>query len=119
MWPGQRLDEPSDTVGEHASKILQFASPFMQCVLEQSFMVFPVFLAGFASRNPSQQMLAIDLLRSMEMNSIGGNIRATRMLLEQVCEEQKAAIMREGTGLMVDWKVHMERTGMKFLHAGL
>jgi hypothetical protein len=114
MWPGQRLETSPDYDTEIAVASNQVLHMTRKALSENRsdcrYLVFPVFLAGFASTDGAQRMFALDLIRSMENISIGRNTTVTRKALAAVYEKQNERFMNTGQSLDVDWmQVMMER----------
>lgn len=115
IGPGNELE-----ISQSARKILRFAhEKITSGHLEQRSLVFPLFMAGFASTDAEDKTLAVDLIRQMEKDSISGNTRATRELLEVVYERQDASFSRLGHSLDVDWIQVMLERGLKVVAIGL
>lgn len=123
MWPGQRVYTSADYAGEIAAvsqQILQVS----QAIMSNSsgncrFLVFPIFMAGFASDIGSQKMLAIDLIHQMESDGIGHNTHVARKALEAVYERQNERFMHTGNSLGVDWLQLMMEQGLTVVNFGL
>lgn len=123
MWPGQRVYTSADYSGEIAAvsqQILQVS----QAIMTNSpgncrFLVFPIFMAGFASDVGNQKMLAIDLIHQMESDGIGQNTQVARKALEAVYERQNERFMHTGNSLGVDWLQLMMEQGFTVVNFGL
>jgi hypothetical protein len=114
MWPGQRLETSPDydmEIAVASNQILRMARKALaQDKSDCRYLVFPVFVAGFANTDGAQRMHALDLIRTMEKNSIGRNTTVTRNALAAVYEKQNERFMNTGQSLDVDWmEVMMER----------
>ena len=108
MWIQQRLDtgpEFDSEIADCAFEILRTSSRVIEAEhqLELRFFVFPLFMAGFASVDGTQKMMALDLIKQMEGKSIGGNTSTTRKTLETVYETQTTRFMVTGQDRDVDW----------------
>jgi len=123
MYASQRLEMGPGDVSEISlatRAILQLAHHTISSGrLENRFLVFPIFLAGFASTAREDRRLALNLMRQMEQESIGRNTRATRELLEIVYERQEASISQVGHAMRVDWIQVMLEVGLKVIIVGL
>ncbi|KIX07082.1 uncharacterized protein Z518_05059 [Rhinocladiella mackenziei CBS 650.93] len=123
MWPGQRLDTSPDYNTEIAvasNQIIYMARKALEeDRLDSRYLVFPVFIAGFASTDGGQRMQALDLIRSMEMNSIGRNTTVTRKALAAVYEKQNERFMNTGQSLDVDWMEVMAEREFMVVNFGL
>ena len=121
MWPHQRLDMGAETIPElsqSVSEILQLGREITASGFNQrKFMVFPLFMAGVATLNPSDQQLAVKLLNVFEHNSIGKAMIATRQILEIVYQKQREAIMHGAHPLMVDWVNTVADRGLQMVDA--
>ena len=104
MWPSQRLDTGPEfdvEIGQCVADILQTAEGVVK--LELRFMIFPLFMAGFASTDGNQKKMALDMILTMEKKSIGSNTTATRCALELIYEQQMQRFMYTGHSLDVNW----------------
>ena len=123
MWPSQRLDTGPEFDSEIAlcvSEILRTANAVVNAGrLEHRFMIFPLFMAGFASMDGNQKMMALDLISTMERHSIGSNTRATRHALQIIYEEQTRRFMHTGHSLDVNWTDVMVEQGLLVVNFGL
>lgn len=124
MWRGQRLETSPDYDTEIAvasSQILGTASRMLERAggLDTRFLVFPIFIAGMASPEGAQKMLAADLLERMERKAIGRNTVATRKGLERVYEVQNERFMTTGQSLDVDWWDVVKGGGALIVNFGL
>ena len=92
MYPTQRLHHPSHTIHEvsrSAGEILRLGREIVGSGhTERKFIVFPLFMAGFANRHKTERDEILALIKNMEVDSIGRNGVATRQLLEVVYERQ-------------------------------
>lgn len=87
--------------------------------IERKFMVFPLFMAGIATINPSDHQQVIRLLIAFENKSIGKVMVATRQILEIVYEKQREVMMLGGNPLMVDWIDTVAERGLQMIDARL
>jgi len=124
MWHGQRMDTSPDCETE-ITAALQQTLQVSQAIMETTsnaarFVVFPLFMAGFASAVDSEKMLALDMIKQMEQGCIvGQNIRSTRKALESIYERQKEEFMHNGHSLDVDWLEVMAERGVTVVNFGL
>lgn len=123
MWPGQRVYTSADYAGETAA-VAQQILQVSQVIIHNNpgncrFLVFPIFMAGFASDIGSQKMMAIELIQQMESNGIGQNTRVARKALEAVYERQTERFMHTGNSLGVDWLQLMMEQGLTVVNFGL
>ena len=123
MWSTQRTDTNSgymEEVSQCASEIIDVVSDTVRRGhFEHGFVVFPLFLAGIATSSAADKMLAHELMRAMEHESVGNNKRATRKLLEAVFEAQNARQMVVGHSLDVDWIQVMTESKLHVINFGL
>ena len=123
MWPSQRLDtgpEFDAEIGQCVVEILQTAEGAVSAGrLELRFMIFPLFMAGFASADGNQKMMALDMISTMEKKSIGSNTTATRHALQIVYEQQTQRFMHTGHSLDVNWSDVMVEQGLQVVNFGL
>ena len=123
MWPSQRLDTGPDfdaEIGQCVVEILQTAEGVVNAGrLELRFMIFPLFMAGFASADGNQKMMALDMISTMEKKSIGSNTTATRHALQIVYEQQTQRFMHTGHSLDVNWSDVMVEQGLQVVNFGL
>lgn len=82
-------------------------------------MVFPLFMAGFASDHPSDKEEALNLLVALEKESMGKVARASRELLEIVYRRQDEELSRAGHALNVDWVQILIETGLQVVNCRL
>ena len=133
MYPAQRLStspyleahsmygvtrhfsQNSDEVAQSAREILNLTREIVNSGhRELRFVVFPLFMAGFASHAQDRQQ-TMELMRSMETESIGKNTEATRDLLEAVYRQQDEADEWRELGLDVDWLAVLGERGIQLI----
>ncbi|KAK5188874.1 hypothetical protein LTR92_011123 [Exophiala xenobiotica] len=123
MWPGQRLETSPDYDTEIAVASNQILQMTRKAHSENRwhcrYLVFPVFMAGFASTDGAQRMLASDLIRAIEQTSIGRNTTVTRKALTAVYESQNERFMNTGQSLDVDWMQAMAERNMLVVNFGV
>lgn len=123
MWPSQRHDtgpESDDEIARAASQIIHTAERIINADrLELRFIVFPLFIAGYASTDGSQKMMALDLIQRSEESSIGGNTLVTRRALQIVYERQTSQFMSTGHSLGICWKDIMVEQGLQVVNFGI
>jgi hypothetical protein len=122
MWPTQRYDigpDFDDEIACAASQIINIAERIINAKrFELRFIVFPLFIAGYASSDGNQKMVALDLIQRTEESSIGGNTFVTRRALQIVYERQTSQFMSIGHSLGVCWKNIMVEQGLQVVHLG-
>ena len=124
MWPTQLTDWASPTQTSSAqnpettqciSIILSIATSIVQRQqLDFRFIVFPLFIAGFAAASNADRNQALELITAMERDSLGNNTRATRMLLRVVYAQQD-----ERGEHAIDWIQVMHERGLQVVNFGL
>jgi hypothetical protein len=123
MWPSQRHDtgpEWDDEIARAASQVINTAERIIEAGrLELRFIVFPLFIAGYASTDGYQKMMALDLIQRSEESSIGGNTVVTRRALQIVYERQNSQFMSTGHSLGICWKDIMLEQGLQVVDFGL
>lgn len=123
MWPGQRLETSPDYDTEIAVASNQVLQMTRKALAEDRphcrYLVFPTFIAGFVATDGAQRMSALDLLRSLEKESIGRNTSATRRALAAVYERQNERFMNTGQSLDVDWMEVMAEKDLMVVNFGL
>lgn len=123
MWPGQRVYTSADCAGDITTASQQLLQ-ISQVIITNNpgncrFLVFPLFMAGFASEIGSQKMLALDLIQQMESDCMGQNTRVARKALEVIYERQNERFMHTGNSLGVDWLQIMMEHGLTVVNFGL
>lgn len=123
MWPGQRLETSPDYDTEIAVASNQILHMTRKVLVEDKldcrYLIFPTFIAGFASTDGAQRRHALDLIRRMEKNSIGRNTAVTQMALAAVYEKQNERFMKTGQSLDVDWMEVMMEQELMVVNFGL
>ena len=123
MWPGQRLETSPDYNTEivvASNQILQMTRKALaENRADCRYLVFPVFVSGFAATDGAQRMNALDLLCTLEKNSIGRNTTAARKALSAVYESQNERFMNTGQSLDVDWMEVMAERNLMVVNFGL
>jgi hypothetical protein len=123
MWATQRLETSPDyntEIAVAANQILQLTRKNLDRGNSNSrFLVFPVFMAGFACQDGMQKRAALELIQSMDEGSMGKNTRAVRRLLEAVYSQQNERFMMTGQSLDVDWRELMVKEDIVVVNFGL
>lgn len=123
MWPGQRIDTSPDydvEIDAAAQQITQVAEVITTNDPTNSrYLVFPLFMAGFASTDGRQKLLALDLIQQLEPGCIGQSVRTARRALEAVYGRQQQRFMLTGQSLDVDWMEVMTENGLTMVNFGL
>ena len=123
MWSTQRSDTSPDYDTEIAvasNQILQMTSDILDDGrLDCRFLVFPCFMAGYASQVGDPKLKALDLIGRMDRVSIGKNTAATKTALNKVYEKQTERFMTTGQSLDVDWMDVIREQNMLIVNFGL
>ena len=123
MWPSQRLDTGPAYDAEIAQCVVEVLRIGDRVVSSEQyhlrFIIFPLFMAGIASTDGNEKMLALELISGMEKASIGSNTTATRHALQIVYERQNQRFMHTGQSLDVDWCEIMVEQGLQVVNFGL
>ena len=123
MWSTQRLDTSPDYDTEIAvasNQILQMTNPILaDGRLDCRFLVFPCFMAGYASTVGDLKRAALELIGRMDRVSIGRNTASTKRVLGRVYEKQNERFMSTGQSLDVDWMDVIGEAGMLIVTFGL
>lgn len=123
MYSGQLHDPEPDTdaqIKACCAEILHAISIILskqQCDLR--YIVFPLFLAGFCTRNLTEKETALRLMAEVEKREYGGITDNVRRLLQTIYEKQSAAVAQTGDANSVDWVDEMERSGPRLIIYGL
>jgi len=123
MYPGQMAHltlEAGTEIAACASNILQIAQNIItQERKELRYIVFPIFIAGFATAEHNDKNLALHLLASLDHYSYGRVTSRVRLLLQQVVEKQQTGV-EKGTGMVpVDWLEDMKVAGLRHVIFGI
>ena len=123
MWATQRLDTIPDYDNEVARCVLEILALSERVIrrrqFEYRFIIFPLFMAGFAAVLPTEKRRAAELMMTMEHESVGKNTRATRELLQAVYEKQRETSMSMRRVPYVDWIEVMHERGLQVVNFGL
>lgn len=123
MWPSQRLDTGPEfdmEIAQSVSEILRVGERIVgRRQLHLRFIIFPLFMAGTASTDGNEKMLALELISRMEKDSIGCNTTATRHALQIVYERQTQRFMHTGQSLDVNWNDIMVEQELQVVSFGL
>jgi Fungal specific transcription factor domain len=123
MWPSQRLDTGPEFDPEIALCVAEILRIGDRIVSQEQhhlrFVIFPLFMAGVASIDGNEKMLALELISGMEKESIGSNTTATRHALQIVYEQQTQRFMHTGQSLDVNWSDIMLEQGLQVVNFGL
>ena len=128
MYSTQRFLSPLfiHEVSQCSGEILRLAREIVSHNhTERKFIVFPLFMAGFVSKCREDRTEILELVKTMEVDSVGRNLVAARQLLEVVYERQerrREELRREG--LMeakedVDWVGLVEELGLQVVNCRL
>lgn len=87
--------------------------------VDHEFVVFSLFMAGIASREPQEKDLCLGMIRAVERLSYGRMTGSVRDLLERIYEKQRAAMVGSGDASSVDWVEEMKLGGQRIIMYGL
>ena len=123
MWATQQVDTLPDYDNEVARCVLEILALSEGIVhrrqFEYRFIVFPLFMAGFAAVTPNEKRRALEYIRTMDHESVGNNTKATRELLQVLYEKQRDASMGMRRVPNVDWIDVMHERGVQVVNFGL
>lgn len=123
MWSGQRIDTSPENDAEIIAAVQTILHVSQSVVKSQPtgsrFLVFPLFMAGFASTVGQQKLHVLEIIRQIEKENIGHNATATRRALEAVYEQQDQRFLNTGHSLDVDWLQIMVEQGLTVVNFGL
>jgi hypothetical protein len=115
LFPEQIRDPAPDSIVQIrtcVTEILQAAHTIVSReLIDPRFIVFPLFMAGFAATEPAEKDLALTMIRTAEQHSFGSCTQSVKRLLEIIYEKQRVAILRTGDSSSVDWVEEMEQRG--------
>ncbi|KAF7959106.1 hypothetical protein EAE96_002623 [Botrytis aclada] len=123
MYQGQSLILAADVeeqISSCAREIILITKMMLDLgYLGSRFMVFPIFMAGVATRMREEKQSALEYLRRLEETSFGSNTSTTRKLLASIIEKQETAIAETGNHLFVSWVEELESSGEQLILVGL
>ena len=123
MYSGQLNHPEPDTEAQinaccaeilHAVSIILSKERF-----DMRFIVLPLFMAGFCTRNPVEKDTALRFMIEVEKHGYGGSPDSVRRLLQNIYEKQHIAVMQTGNANSVDWIDEMEQSGNRLIIYGL
>lgn len=126
MFPGQRripvanLQEVQADTERRVQAIIDLATAQLEAgQLDRRHVLFPLFMAGFATIRPDAKIQALDIFKAFEGSGIGQNTYRTRRLLSAVYEEQR--LMAEAGGRMedVEWLSVAKERSLTIVNCGL
>lgn len=114
MYPSQiPLPETLPELASCASDILLAATKIVATGrFELRYIVFPLFMAGYATRKEEEKILSLELLEKMDKDSFGENTNEIRGLLEIVHQLQRE------NDRVVDWIYEMKNRGLNLVIFG-
>ncbi|TGO46660.1 hypothetical protein BCON_0313g00080 [Botryotinia convoluta] len=123
MYQGQSLilaAEVEEQLSSCAREIILITKMMIDLgCLKSRFIVFPIFMAGMASRVKEEKQSALKFLRRLEETSFGSNTSTMRNLLASIIEKQEIAIAETGNHLCVSWIEELESSGQQLIMVGL
>ncbi|KAF7906729.1 hypothetical protein EAF00_001008 [Botryotinia globosa] len=123
MYQGQSLilsAEVEEELSSCAREIILISKMMIDLgCIGSRFIVFPIFMAGMASRVKEDKQSALRFLHKLEETSFGSNTRTTSKLLVSIIEKQEIAIAETGNHLCVSWIEELESSGQQLILMGL
>ncbi len=126
MFPRQRLIPVANQTDFHADTERRVMSIIAVAVkqledghLERRDIIFPLFIAGFATSQPDMKIQALGIIKGYEGSGIGQNTYRTRQLLTAVYEEQRRKANAGEQMEDVDWLVLTKERSLMLNHCGL
>ncbi|KAJ8604672.1 hypothetical protein MRB53_041704 [Persea americana] len=102
------------------SAILELASSLIAAKqYERRLIIFPIFIAGTATRQSDNKIRSLELIRAFERSGIGQNTRTVRRLLNLVFEEQSEAVRLGNLAESVEWMEVSKSRGLHISNCGL
>lgn len=86
---------------------------------EHRHVIFPLFIAGFATSQPDIKIQALNIVKAYEGMGIGQNTYTTRQLLSAVYEEQRLAVDEGRRMEDVDWITVARNRSLTISNCGL
>jgi hypothetical protein len=84
--------------------------------VDTRFMIFPLFIAGFAVSENLLKQLALHIIKIVEQSRFGGCIQGVRIFLEEIYQQQYTAAPGDSRPSSVDWVQEMERQGQLIIY---
>ncbi|KAI9674507.1 MAG: hypothetical protein M1817_001845 [Caeruleum heppii] len=123
MWPYQRGEADAmaeEEISQCSSAILNLCRNIVEHKrFQHRFVMYPVFMAGFASPSAEDKMAALDLMSVLERDSLGRNAASMRQLLQAIYCEQNEAMMSGGHPSQVDWVEVVKKHDWQVVYFGL
>ena len=126
MFPGQRripVASQQEVFADTERRVMTIISVAATNVearhLDRRYVIFPLFMAGFATTQPDIKIQAIDIIKAYEGTGIGQNTYTTRRLLAAVYEEQRKAADAGHRIEDVDWLAVARRRSLTMVNCGL
>lgn len=126
MFPGQRripVANQSDIHADTERRIVSIMSVATAQLhhgqLDRRHIIFPLFMAGFATTQPDIKIRVLDIIKTFEGSGIGQNTYRTRQLLTAVYEEQRRRANEGGSMEGVNWLVVAKERSLMVVNCGL
>ncbi|KAH6694380.1 fungal-specific transcription factor domain-containing protein [Leptodontidium sp. MPI-SDFR-AT-0119] len=123
MYSGQLHDPEPDTKAQIevcCAEILYAVNTILSKErFDPRYIVFPLFLAGFCTRNSTEKDTALRFMIKVEKIEYGGATNKVRRLLQTIYGKQSVAIAETGNANSVDWVDEMEQSGQQLIMYGL
>ncbi|CZR50832.1 uncharacterized protein PAC_00706 [Phialocephala subalpina] len=118
MFPSQ-LNDPMLDEQQIATRSREIIEAARMVLSEKSYeirlVVFPLFMAGFATKDRGEKRMVLDLLLAVEQHESRGSTESIRNLLQKLYEKQRSATMEIGNANSVDWIEEIEKSGQRFI----
>ncbi|KAG0650954.1 hypothetical protein D0Z07_2692 [Hyphodiscus hymeniophilus] len=86
---------------------------------DQQYIIFPLFMAGIATKDGQEKDLCLRLIRAVGQLSYGRTVESVAEFLERIHEKQRDALQVFGHASAVDWIEDMELSGQRLIVYGL
>lgn len=122
MWPNQGVCVYPDHEGSITTASEQILHVSQSIVANNPgscrFLIFPLFMAGFASKSDGQKTLALNLLRQIEAERPGQNTWVISRALGIIYTEQSGRCVQTGNSTSIDWLQSMVQHGLTVVNFG-
>lgn len=106
----QQINTSSREIIEAARIVVRFEKSY-----EIRIVVFPLFMAGFATKDPGEKQMVLDLLLAVQQQESRASTESARNLLQKLYEKQRSAMMETGNANSVDWIEEAKKSGQRFI----
>jgi hypothetical protein len=121
MYPSQAISlSPSQLqdIDDAIEAILAIARDVIRAgrCAEGSFLIFPLFLAGYAASSTNLKNCVTQSLAVMGGFFVGHNISIFKQMLLEIYQEQENMKLISMRGLGVDWKEYMSKRSCRIIN---